>query len=79
MKESRGRLASVSATYGGNSEPGRIMGSTLDFGSAFGALTDTDYWVTAAMAFVGFLIPTIVANCSKPDLARTSPTGSTAS
>lgn len=38
------------------------MGSTIDFGGAFEAIADDDFWMTAVMVFVGFLVPNIVAN-----------------
>lgn len=35
---------------------------SMDFGDAFDDLVDTDFWVTAASVFVGFVAPIVLAN-----------------
>lgn len=34
----------------------------MDFGSAFDELADSDFWVDAAMVFIGFIAPMLARN-----------------
>lgn len=45
--------------------------ASMDFGSAFDELADGDFWVEAALVFVGYLAPNVAANIIEsrgPDL-----------
>jgi len=36
--------------------------ASMDFGAAFDELSETDFWIDAALVFVGFMIPVVMAN-----------------
>lgn len=45
--------------------------ASMDFGSAFDELADSDFWMDAAHVFAGFVLPNIAANIIEsrgPDL-----------
>lgn len=47
--------------------------ASMEFGDAFDALADDDFWMDAAMIFVGFLAPNVAANVIEGRLGQDLP------
>jgi hypothetical protein len=47
--------------------------ANMDFGDAFDTLADDDFWMSAVMAFVGFVAPVVAANVIEGQLNQDLP------